>query len=61
MANAKVVDEYTISMADNDGFKSLVVQFKTDDGSVERYEFPPLYAHKFADELTMASIRASAK
>jgi hypothetical protein len=60
MANSKLVDEYVISVVDTDGFKSLVVQFKTDDGSVERYAFPPLYAHKFADELTMASIRAVA-
>jgi len=61
MNKPKVVDEYEISMVEEEGFVSVVLKFKTADGAVSSYAFPPLYAHKLADELTMASIRAVAK
>ncbi len=58
---AKVVDEYHLSIAEKDSFKVVIVKFKCSDGSVASFEFHPAYGHSLSDELCTTSIRAMAK
>ncbi len=57
------VDEYTISLNESpEGFKTLELHFKLPDGTiVGPLSFPPAYARHFADELTIAAVRAAGR
>jgi hypothetical protein len=58
---AKVVEEYHLSVVEKDSFKVVIVKFKCADGSVASFEFHPAYGHSFSDEMCITSIRAMAK
>lgn len=58
---AKIVDEYHLSIVEKDSFKVVIIKFKCSDDSIHSYEFQPVFAHKFSDETCIAAIRAIAK
>ena len=61
MPNLKV-DEYVIALDHSTPFATVVVTFKDNDGQVHGpFEFVPPFAHKFSDEMCIASARATKK
>lgn len=55
----KAVDEYTIDTETVDGFTNVNLNFKLDDGRVERFSLPPAFAHRLSDQLCQVSARAA--